>query len=490
MNSNTPVIVGVSQYLQRIEDPKDGLEPADMMVKASLEALADTTAGTAVMKRIDSIRVIKGLWRYQNPGLYIGEKLGVSGAETVGSFFGGNSVQSVLNQSALDILAGDRSFILITGAENGHSRARAKKAGYRLSSSEIQGKYDRTIGEEEPMSGEEELARDIILPIQVYPMFENAIRFHRGETLEAHLNRISELWSDFSRVAAGNPDAWIRDPVEAKAIRTASASNRMVSFPYPKLMNSNNAVDMSAAIILCSVSKAKEMGIPEQKWIYPWGGTDAHDHYRVSNRDNLHSSPAIRIAGNGLLEMLGLGVNDLDHIDIYSCFPSAVQVAATELGIPEGRPLTVTGGLTFGGGPLNNYVMHSIARMVTLLREGREKKGLVTANGGFLTKHAFGVYSGEPPASDFMHRDLQAEVDATPSREAVRDHEGEIVIESYTVMYGPNGPVRGHAACLLPDGKRTWANTDDVEIMEGMTREEFCGMRARLDGKGTLYLSS
>jgi acetyl-CoA C-acetyltransferase len=161
-------------------------------------------------------------------------------------------------------------------------------------------------------------------------------------------------------------------------------------------------------------------------------------------------------------------------------------MAAKEIGLDPSQPLTVTGGMTFGGGPLNDAVLHAIARMAEVLRADPGAKGLVTANGGYLTKHAFGVYSTEPPVQPFQHEDLQAEVDALPRREAVVDHTGEVTIEAYTVMYGPDGPETGHAACLLPDGRRTWASTGDRDLAAAMTREEFCGRAARLDGAGGL----
>ena len=119
------------------------------------------------------------------------------------------------------------------------------------------------------------------------------------------------------------------------------------------------------------------------------------------------------MAGRRALELCSLTPADVDHVDVYSCFPSAVQIGAREIGLDLNRPLTVTGGLTFAGGPLNNYVMHSIARMAELLRENSNAKGLITANGGYLTKHAFGVYSATPPSTPFQHQDVQAEVDAT-----------------------------------------------------------------------------
>src|SRR6185503_6856037 len=225
-------------------------------------------------------------------------------------------------------------------------------------------------------------------PIEYYPMFENALRAARGESIAAHGERISELWARFSAVAADNPHAWIRKAHGALEIRTPSAQNRMVSFPYPKLMNSNSRVDQAGALLLCSYATARAAGVPVERMVFPWAGTDAHDHYYVSNRDELCSSPAIRIAGRRALELAETEVDALDHVDVYSCFPVAVQVAAAELGLSLDRPLTVTGGLTFGGGPLNSYVLQSIARMVEVLRADPGSRGLITGNGGYLTKHA------------------------------------------------------------------------------------------------------
>ncbi|MBV1878110.1 MAG: acetyl-CoA acetyltransferase [Pseudomonadales bacterium] len=482
-SANTPVLIGVSQILQRITDPGLGKEPLAMMLDAVTQA-AEDAGNVGLLSEIESVRVIRGIWRYQNPAQYIAEQLGLVGIETMGTPMGGNSVQSAVNQSALEISRGEKSLIVLTGAENGNSQAKARKAGVDLSVTETPGKYSRMLAKDVVMSSEGEIKRGLRSPILVYPIFENALRYQRGESIDAHLQRISEMWAGFSDIATGNPNAWLQEPTDAATIRTASAKNRMISFPYPKLMNSNNAVDMGAALIMCSVTKARQLGIEESKWVYPWVGTDAHDTYFLSNRDNLYSSPAIRIAGTRALELAGLGVDELDLVDVYSCFPAAVQVAANELKLDYKKPLTITGGLTFGGGPLNNYVMHSIARMVELLREQNASKGLITANGGYLTKHAFGIYSAQPPEFDFKHQNVQPEVDATPTREAVDEHEGQVTIESYTVMFDANGPATGHAALLLPDGRRTWGYVEDRDLALEMTRVEFCGKSAALDSNG------
>ncbi|MFT7218906.1 MAG: acetyl-CoA C-acetyltransferase [Candidatus Azotimanducaceae bacterium] len=489
MNPNTPVIVGIAQLQQRVASPELSKEPIELMVDA-VRLAAEDTGHVELLSEVGSVRVVRGMWKYHQPAGYVAEKIGCPNAEKVGTCYGGNMVQSALNATALDILNGDQSLVVLAGAEIGNSQAKARKAGIELPLTKTVGEYDRMIGVEESMSCDAEKNRGIFQPIQVYPMFENALRHQMGRSIEDHQQKVSELWAGFSRVASKNPHAWIKEEQSAETIRTKGARNRMVSFPYPKLMNSNNAVDMSAAIILCSVKKARELGIDEALWVYPWAGTDAHDTYYLSNRDNLYSSPAIRIAGRRVLELAGLTVPELDFVDVYSCFPSAVQVAVNELGLDASKPLTVTGGLTFGGGPLNNYVMHSIARMVEVLRQNPGKKGLVTANGGFLTKHAFGVYSTQSPQADYQHQDVQTEVDACPTRDVAPEFEGEATLESYTVMFDGDKAVVGHAACLTPDGRRTWANTSDQNLIALMQTEEFCGKSVEIDSAGEFRLLS
>ncbi len=472
--SATPILVGVAQLEQRSDDPLAAREPIVLMQEA-VRAAAQDAGSSKLLTDASAIRVIRGIWGYQNPAAAIADGIGNTRAETGLSQYGGNFVQSVVNQSALDIQRGVHDIVIITGAECGNTQARARRAGVNLSWQALPGTPDRVFGEDKDMRHPAEKALRIGQPIQLYPIFENALRHHLGESVPVHLERISELWAGFSRVAAGNPHAWLRNAVSAETIRTVSPTNRPVSFPYPKLMNSNNNVDQGAALILCSEARARALGIPREKWVYPWAGTDAHDHYYVSNRDTLYGSPAIRIAGRRVLELTGLTPTDLDLVDVYSCFPVAVQVAAREIGLDTTRPLTLTGGLTFAGGPLNNYVMHSIARGVELAREQPGARCLITANGGYLTKHAFGVYAAEPPAQPFQHLKVQAEVDATPARDVAITHNGSATVESYTVMYGADAPSIAHVVCRLSDGRRTWANCSDPEIMLAMTREEFCG---------------
>ena len=451
------------------------------MIEA-VKAAAQDAQCPELLSKATSVRVVRGMWPYANPGAAVAQAIGVPNAESVLTPYGGNFVQTTLNYSALDIQSGAHDIIVLTGAECGQTQARARRKGIELDWQALPGSPDRLLGEDKPMRNDIEAAQKLGRPIQIYPILELARRHHLGEDVATHQQRVAELWAGFSAVAADNPDAWIRTAYSAEEIRTISATNRPVSFPYPKLMNSNNSVDQAAALILCSTETAKRLGVPESNWVYPHSGSDGHDHLYVSNRDNLYSSPAIRIAGQRALELADTETDALDYVDVYSCFPIAVQVAAAEIGLDTQRPLTVTGGLTFGGGPLNNYVMHSIARMHKLLRGDPGTRGLITANGGYLTKHAFGVYSTQEPAKPFAHEDVQAEIDPLPQRNVLPELNGTATVEGYTVMYEGDAPSKAHLACLTDDGQRVWAHSEDKALLQDMIANEFGGRTAHIDG--------
>jgi acetyl-CoA C-acetyltransferase len=254
-------------------------------------------------------------------------------------------------------------------------------------------------------------------------------------------------------------------------------------------MNSNNDVDQGAALLICSVERARSLGVPEDRWIFPHAGTDCHEHPFVSNRWTLASTPAIAAGGRRALELAGLGIDDIEIIDLYSCFPSAVQLGAASLGLGLERQLTRTGGLCFAGGPWNNYVMHGIATVMKELRERPGASGLVWANGGYATKHAFGVYGTTPPAAGFRHDHPQAEVDAGPKRKAARpvDAAGPARVEGYTVMFGRDAADTAFAACLLADGRRAWGTSTDADLLTAMCEGEWVGREVQLDAAGALH---
>jgi acetyl-CoA C-acetyltransferase len=319
------------------------------------------------------------------------------------------------------------------------------------------------------------------------------MRAHLGLSIEAHRERLGRLCARFSAVAAQNPYAWFPRALSAQEITAASPDNRMICFPYPKRMNAIMEVNQAAAVIMTGSRTAAELGIPEDRWVYLWGCGDANDKWFVSDRINLHSSPAIGACAGRALAMAGLSVDEIDMFDLYSCFPAAVQMAMEELGLAldEPRPLTLTGGLPYAGGPGNNYVMHSIAAALARLREQPAAKALLTGLGWFATKHSAGVYSARrPPGESWTRTDPevdQALLEAMESPPSIDRAEGAASVESYTVVFDREGePEQGIVVGRLGDGEkpgaRFFANTPaDSDLLWAMTRQEFISTSGRVE---------
>jgi acetyl-CoA C-acetyltransferase len=492
VNPRTPVLVGYGQINHHEEATGQGntLEPVDLMAAAAREA-----ADARVLEKIDAIRVVNVFSaRYRDAGLLLGQRIGADHPATRYSGVGGNVPQSLVNRACLDIQQGHADVVLVAGAEMWRTRTQLRAAGQRLRYTEQDESVPIADGSDEnvPMAGAPEDRIGLDRPAYIYPLFEQALRISTGESIDEHRKRIGELWARFNAVAVDNPHAWIRKPVAAKEIWQQGPTNRMISWPYTKLMNSNNMVDQSAALILTSVEAATRLRIPTERWVYPYAGTDAHDTYAISERAELHRSPAIRIAGARALTLAGLGIDDVDYVDLYSCFPSAVQVAAAELGLSVDdptRPLTVTGGLTFAGGPWNNYVGHSIATMAELLAANPGRRGLITANGGYLTKHSFGVYGTEPPLTEFRFEDTQSAVDREPTRETALEWEGVGTVEAWTTPFDRDGlPEKAFLAVRTPDERRTLALITDREEAAATAREDIGGAKVAIGADGTAKL--
>ena len=493
LDPRTPVIVGVSQLTRRPERAEELTSPIDMM-REVVEAAAAGAGAPSLARHAQSVQVVNVInWRYDNPGRMLAAALGADPVETVSSTIGGNTPQMLVNEASRRIQAGELDLVVIAGAEPGMTRklARTWEVSLDWPARPPEGaEPDRTVGSEEFASHEAEMERGIAIPTQLYPLFENAIRHAEGRDPAAHLGVIGTLWSRFSRVAEQNPYAWQPTRLSAHEIVVPTDDNRMVAYPYTKLLCANLTVDQAAALIICSAEAAEIAGVPRDRWVFPVSGADANDHWFVSHRDNLHSSPAIRLCAERALSLAEIGTGDLAHVDLYSCFTSAVEVAAKEIGFGLfERELTVTGGLTFGGGPGNNYTTHSIATVVERLRaEGAREHALVTANGWYLTKHSMGIYSNEPPVHGYRWESPQAEVDALPRREVVRDHDGEVTVESFTVVHERDGSAgTGFVACLLDDGRRAWGATRDPDEMKALEENELIGTRALLSD-GTVVL--
>jgi acetyl-CoA C-acetyltransferase len=354
---------------------------------------------------------------------------------------------------------------------------------------------DTVMGDDRSPVCPEELAARLVAPVSIYPMFEQALAHSSGRTPDEQRKWLGELMSPFTRVAASHPDiAWFPNERTAAELSEITDENRMVAEPYPKNLNAIINVDMSAALILLSASAAEAAGVPRDRWVFPWAGTKCDDVWFLAQRPRFDRSVAIEAIGRAVFEATGIGIDDVAHVDLYSCFPSAVQLGANALSLPldDPRGLTVTGGLPYFGGPGNNYVSHSIAMIVDRLRAKPTDVGLVTGISWYVTKNAIGIYSGEPAPNGWKSPDLkhvQERIDAT-ALEVDPAPEGIAVVDAFTVEHDRDGgPVRAPLYATLEDGRRVVAVPADADIPRSLSGRSIVGekVRVRTGEGGTVY---
>lgn len=487
VDPRTPVLIAGAEFIDKSK-PEDGLSPHGFLEKVARLALDDSGVGDDVLGRLDAISLVEFTMdspdlREQMGGMYknlprtLARLLGHDSMPTeIYAATGGNSPQMLVNDMAERIAQGKANVALVAGAENFGTLIARLKRGIPLDG---WGDYPNddtlgvplTIGSTKDPQTDHEKMHNMHLPVNVYPLFENAIRHHLGHSIDEHMAHLGKLNARFTEVAAKNPNSWFPIARTAKELTTITDDNRWVGFPYPKYLNSILQVNMGAALIMCSAQAADEMGVPDNKRVYLHGCGDAYDIWNVSERVNFHSSPAIKTMTDKAFKMAGWSVDDLDYMDLYSCFPSAVEIACMELGIPfdDPRGLTITGGLPYFGGPGSAYVMHSIVQMAQKLRDNPGKRGLVTANGWYITKHACGLYSTEPVSGGWereQQSDYQDALENDPNKVVIEENpEGDATIETYTIVHGRDHVRVAIVIGRLSNGRRFVANLPQDQAM-------------------------
>lgn len=469
----TPVLVGIGTVTQREQDYRLALEPMDLMLQAVRLAGIDAGAAAA-LAGTQWIAVPRGRWRYTNPAGDIARTIGAPAATTVLASVGVLQ-QTLIGEACARIARGDSHTTLVAGADAGYRILRARLLGERAPERAGQGSPDECWEPQADLRHAVEVQAGLDRPVSLYAILENAYRSAQGWSLDEHRDRLARQVAQFSRIAADNPEAWIRRAVSPDQVRHASERNPMQAFPYTRLHCSSWSVDQAAALLFCSARRAEDLGIPKERWIYPRASTESNHMTPVSARVSLSTCVGARVTGMAAMESAGLSAEQIDLVDLYSCFPIAVTTYAQALGIPSSQPLTVTGGMNFAGGPFNNYQLQSTARTAQLLRSGRGRHGLVSCVSGVLTKQGFGIWSRDP-GHGFIHQDLSDKVaGALQTRPVVERYSGPGRVVGYTVLYEADTTRRGVLLIDTPPEHRALATTRSVPLMDTLEREEVIG---------------
>ena len=452
----------------------------------ALAAAADDAGASGLLGRLDQVRVTKGTWGYTDPARWVADAVGATQARSYLADVGILQT-AVMGDAAAAIASGAADVIAVVGGEAKYRGLRAAITGVDAPDTDQGGaEPDDFVTPHGMIISQAEIDHRLVMATHHYAMIENARRFADGQTIEDHRDEVAGLWSRFAQVAAANPDAWFRDGLSAEAIATPDNGNRMLAWPYTKWHNSQWNVDQAAALIFCSAGTARALGIASDRWVFPWAAAESNHMVPVTERPELHRSPGFAHAGRALREHLGMAPAEADHIDLYSCFPIAVRTQALELGIGLDRDLTVTGGMTWAGGPLNNYVIQAAVKMAQVLRADPGSTGLLTSVSGMITKQGASVWSTEPPTQPFANIDVTAAVAAElhpkPYRPSTGTEEAEVV--SYTVIWGREASERAVASAEFPDGARTLVVSTDPAVMATVTAAEFCACTVFVTDEG------
>ncbi|NNL85822.1 MAG: acetyl-CoA acetyltransferase [Myxococcales bacterium] len=483
----TPVIVGVGQVTERSE-----VTSAIALAERACRRALDEAPG--LRERVERITVVAISFSRSvpDPARELASRLGIEGALAELSSHGGNMPQYLVSRAAADIAAGKLRSTLIAGAEATRSLRLAEPDVNFLdlanANVEVE-KSGKTIGPTlDGILGKAEIRAGLNAPSTVYPMFESVLAKRAGRSHAEQRAAIAPLMSRFTEVAARNPYAWFPKAQSAAEIAEVSGANRLISEPYNRSMNSFPNVDQGAALLLTNLAVARELGLADA-CVFPWAGAAAKE-LPPAQRPDLGDSAAMTSTSRAALTAAGVAADDCAHIDLYSCFPVAVEVAAAGLGIdPAGdRELTVTGGLPYFGGPGNNYSTHAIASLVERIRETGEL-GFVSANGGYMSKHAAGVYGGSPPAHGFVaadQREAQARIDAS-ALPVVLEAEGAATVAAATVSYGRDGGVVAAPVIATFDDGRRIAARAAAEVAPELAGRNLVGERIAVSGSRPEY---
>jgi acetyl-CoA C-acetyltransferase len=475
LDPRTPCLVGTARRTWHpTADPAP--EPLEMWAELARSAADDAATRSDLLGRVDDLGVVHcQSWAYDRPAERCAERLGLGPGHRTESILAGTSPQRLLDRAAERMLAGESTVALVVGAEALHTRKRWERAGESPPWS-----HPHSAPPALPIDLGEwylptEIAHGILPAWLTFALLEQARWATRGASA-ADRAELGEVLARINAVAVDNPGAWFRERLGAEELLCPTPANRMVATPYTKHMTAFMDVDMASAAVLMTHGVAGELGVPQDRRVYLRGWGFARDSVHLGARADLTSSPAMRAATSEAFAMAGLGVDDVGVFDLYSCFGSAVQFARDALGLAhdDPRPISVTGGLPYHGGPSSNYMGHSISHLVDHLRAEPSEVGLVTGVGMHMTKHVAAVWSATPghvrrSEPHDIEQSWFADPTATGDVDVVATASGPAQVLAACVVHG-GGRAADHAVavCELPDGRRCYGRSADADVIEAV----------------------
>ena len=467
----TPVLVGVGTA-------SADAEAVELMAEATVRALADA-GGRGLGALVDRVAVPQGSWTYPDPARLVATRIGAPAATTQLVELG-IPQQSLINDALAAVLSGASEVAVVVGGEAKRWARDREKAGHAPTETAQPGATPDVLRRRGgPLLEPVEVAHRLWDPVQQYAMIDNALRAAEGRSLTDQRAEIDGLWERMSDVSAANPAAAFGGHRDAIWLATPSPDNRPLAFPYNKWHSTQWTVNQAAALVICSVGAARRAGVPEDRWVFPRVGLESSHAVSVLCRGRIGEWPAMEVLGGTAAARIGRRLDEVDVVELYSCFPSAVRVQQRALGLPlDGTP-TVTGGMAFAGGPFNNAVLQSVAAVVPRLRDDPGTLGAVTTVSGLLTKPGLGIWSARPDGRPPLLSDLAYEVasvtDVVEAVETLDGYEGPGTVATCTVTYDGMDPVRVVAVCDTADGRRCVALSEDPDLAAAICAQEFVG---------------
>lgn len=472
LDPRTAVLVGVGEA-RRSADGSAGVEALELMVEAA-QAAADDAGAPGLLTALDVVAVPEGTWSYSDAARLVADRIGATSTSTIRADVGVPQTRP-LSVAIERIGAGEIDVALVVGGEAMASTRAAQRSGAEVVTTSDDGaEADERWSPVGEIMAQAEVEAGLWAPVEQYACIENALGHAEGQPFDAQRNDIAALWSECNRVAAANPAAAFGAPMDADTIRDASPSNRTIASPYNKWHVSQWAVDQAAALLLCSVGAARRAGVPEDRWVFPHACVDSSHMVSLSRRGDLHRWPAMAAVGDAVAAHIGRPLRSIEVQEVYSCFPVAVRVQQRELDLDPCAPVTVTGGMAFAGGPLNNFAYQATVEVVRRLRERPGALGMVTVVSGLLTKPGITVWGAAPPTGVLV-ADVGDEaaartrvLEVTSGADGSAD--GPAVVATATATYADGVPTSAFVIADLPDGRRWVGTCDDAGFAAATAR--------------------